>query len=315
MKKGKLFLAAALATTMGFHAAPAKADVSVHISLGGPRAVAYHPVYFPHYFYNAAYAPNLLFVPQLGFYVSVGLPYDLLFFNNIYYVYHGDHWYHSHYHRGPWVVVKHNRLPRHIRKHRWHKIRDYCDREYRKHHRHRWLKHRNHAYKERKRSIRSSPYYHAVHPRVHNAWAGKPDYERKDTYRERSGDERRKAYKARHEHERRKTHVARSKNERKKFFRTERGHKNNTVGKEHRRTKRWGISSGNRVAVHEKTTKTRRLEKPAGYRQKRLLAEKRNSSPDSRHYRVRTNRNSRMHDNYRKFEAERAGTRWTRVGD
>ena len=283
MKKGKLFLIAALVTTMGCQStAPAQADVNVHVSVGGPRAVAYHPVYYGNYFYNTAYAPNLLFVPQLGFYVSVGLPYDLLFFNNFYYVYHRNHWYHSHYYHGPWVVVKHNRLPRAIRKHRWHKIREYSNYEYRKAHKHRWLKHRHYVHKEKRKSIRNSAYYHSDQP-VHHHWKkvhkGKSDRERKKIYKVRSENERRKAYKIRTKPEKRIIH------------------------KERKKAKTWRNNADKRIVVKEKTTKTKRWIKQQDDPKKRRWADRGNKSRKETKVRPK------------KRDVERTIKRWSRVND
>ena len=173
MKKGnRILLAALTAAILGIQATPANAEVSLHISLGGPRAVACHPLYHHGYFYHTGYAPNLLFVPQLGFYVSIGLPFDLLFFDNFYYVYHSGYWYHSPYYYGPWKVVRHKRLPHSIRRHEWRTVRSYCDRQYKRHSRHhRWLDHPRHHKTVKRKSIRNSPYYHrnADHPRHYRA--------------------------------------------------------------------------------------------------------------------------------------------------
>ena len=303
MKKGKLFLAAALATTMGCQAAPAMADVNVHISLGGPRAVAYHPIYHGDYFYNAGYAPNLLFVPQLGFYVSMGLPYDLLFFNNFYYVFHSGHWYHSHYYNGPWAVVKHNRLPRAIKRHHWHNIRQYSDREYRRHHKHRWLKHHRHVYKERRKSIRNSAYYHPV-PR-HKVYKGKSGHERREFYRERSDDDRRKAYRVRHEKERRRAYKVRAERERKKSYKTRTNPDKRRVYKELKKTKTWSKEGSKRVVVTEKTTKTKRWAKQYDNRKERRWADR----GDNKRLK------KEMKRKFREREAHRAVKRWARAND
>ena len=301
MKTGKLFLAAALATTMGCQSAPAVADVDVHISLGGPRAIAYHPIYHSDYFYNAGYAPNLLFVPQLGFYVSVGLPYDLLFFDNFYYVYHNDHWYHSQYYRGPWVVVKHNRLPRAIKKHRWHTIRDYCDREYRRHNKHRWLKHRNEVYKENRRGIRSSAFYHAA---PHNS---------QKVYREKTERERQKAYMI-SEHERRKAYRVRSEKERRKTYKVRSEPEKRFIYKEQKKTKTWRKNPDERVVVKEQTTTTKRWikrEDNAGRKDKHWVENKANSS-ENHYIRRRDRSHSEKKVYHKKAVVERENRRWTR---
>ncbi len=234
----QLLVAALLATTMGLQHAPALADVNIHISLDQPRAVAYHPVYDQDYFYDAAFLPALLFVPQLGFYVSVGQPFDMLFINNYYYITHGKRWYRSRHHYGPWKSVRYKRLPRAIRKHAWHTIRYYGDREYRRHDRHRWLKHRHMIRKAHRKSIRESAYYYdddrlRKHPRK--------------AYRQRLERERRKAYREGRRDERRSYRIRQEKEQRRAYREKER--------KVRRR------NSGEHIIVHEKTTKTRHWRK------------------------------------------------------
>lgn len=289
MKTGKLFLVAAFATLMGCQSTPSVADVNAHISLGGPRAIAYHPIYHSDYFYNAGYAPDLLFIPQLGFYVSVGLPYDLLFFNNFYYVYHSGYWYHSRYYRGPWAVVKHNRLPYVIRQHRWHKIRDYCNREYRSHNKHRWLKHRHEIYKEKRRSIRNSAYYHDTPRSSHKVYRGKIERERQKAYRIKSEHERRKAYKVRLENERKKAYKVRTEPEKRIIY------------KERKKTKTWRKNPDERIVVKEKTTKTKRWTKQENNRKEKRWADGENMS--------RVEKKGKHKDRAAEYKIKR----WTRI--
>lgn len=306
MKKGKLFLAAVLATTMGCQStAPAQADVSVHIGFGGPRAVAYHPVYYGDYFYNTAYAPNLLFIPQLGFYVSVGLPYDLLFFNNFYYVYHHNHWYHSHYYHGPWVVVKHNRLPHAIKKHRWHKIREYSNYEYRKAHKHRWLKHRHYVHKEKRKSIRNSAHYHPASRHSEKVYSRKSGYEERKFYKERTRDNRKKAYRNQPENKRRQAYKVRTERERKKTYRVKSEPEKRVIRTERKRTKTWRNTPGEQVVVKERTTKTKRWTKQKDNSKERYWAKKEN----------RNRFKGEMKRKFREREASRTAKRWARVKD
>ncbi|UZJ36633.1 MULTISPECIES: hypothetical protein [unclassified Prosthecochloris] len=307
MKKGTLFLVAALATTMGCQtAAPAQADVNVHIGFGGPRAIAYHPVYYGDYYYNAAYAPNLLYIPQLGFYASVGSPYDLLFFNNFYYVYHSGHWYNSHYYYGPWTVVKHNRLPYKIRKHRWHKIREYCNHEYRKSNKHRWLKHRHFVHKEKKKSIRNSAYYHSDRPAV-NRWKKAPDrnvdYKNKKSYKARSKNENRTAYKVRSERERNKAYKIRTDTE-KRFIRKEPG-----------KTKTWRKNPDKKIVVKEKTVKTKRWTKQNNDRKEKRFAENRGNTKEQRQFKKTNRPKNELKRKVSERKVERTIKRWGRTND
>ncbi|GAM09749.1 hypothetical protein OR1_02029 [Geobacter sp. OR-1] len=74
---------------------------------------------------------DFIYPPELGFYVGVGVPFDLFFLNNFYFTYRDGNWYRAPNHRGPWVTVERRHLPPGLRKHRLDRIRNYRDREYR----------------------------------------------------------------------------------------------------------------------------------------------------------------------------------------
>lgn len=74
---------------------------------------------------------DFIYPNELGFYVGVGVPFDLFFLNNFYFTYRDGYWYRAHNHRGPWVQVERRHLPYGIRKHKLDRIRHYRDREYR----------------------------------------------------------------------------------------------------------------------------------------------------------------------------------------
>ncbi len=158
MKK-RFLVTGIIVAALGLQAAPALADVNVYVNLNGPRPVAYHPINNSGYYYNMASLPNMLFVPQLGFYVAVGQPYDLLFLNNYYYISHGGQWYRARHFQGPWKFVRHAHLPRPFRAYKWKQIRTYCDREYRRSNARRWLKHHPAVHREIRREIRDRDYY------------------------------------------------------------------------------------------------------------------------------------------------------------
>jgi hypothetical protein len=89
-------------------------------------------------------APEFIYAPALGFHVSVGAPYDIVYIGNDYYLYNNGYYYRSHNYNGPWVGVEARRLPPGLRKHRYEDIRRFRDREYRRydrdreHYRGRW---------------------------------------------------------------------------------------------------------------------------------------------------------------------------------
>lgn len=74
---------------------------------------------------------DFIYPSQLGFYVGVGVPFDLFFLNNFYFTYRDGYWYRAHNHRGPWVEVQRRHLPPGLRKHKLDRIRYYRDHEYR----------------------------------------------------------------------------------------------------------------------------------------------------------------------------------------
>lgn len=74
---------------------------------------------------------DFVYPDPLGFYVAIGVPYDLFFLRGQYYLFRDNHWYRGAHHRGPWVEVKHRNLPPGLRKHKMERVHYYRDREYR----------------------------------------------------------------------------------------------------------------------------------------------------------------------------------------
>ncbi len=50
-------------------------------------------------------APQFVYSPQLGMYVAVGVPYDLVYTGSDYFYYYGGYWYRGPYYNGPWVFA------------------------------------------------------------------------------------------------------------------------------------------------------------------------------------------------------------------
>ena len=75
--------------------------------------------------------PDFIELPDQGFSVSVGSPYDIITYDNWYYINQNGSWYRSSDYRGPWIDINENALPSNIRRHRLEEIRGYRDREYR----------------------------------------------------------------------------------------------------------------------------------------------------------------------------------------
>lgn len=91
-------------------------------------------------------SPSFIYSPNLGFYVSVGLPYDVAYIDNGYYLNRGGYWYYGPSYGGPWSYVQARRLPRELHRHRYEQVRYYRDYEYRHfmrdrdHYRGRWYR-------------------------------------------------------------------------------------------------------------------------------------------------------------------------------
>lgn len=82
--------------------------------------------------------PDFIFLSKPGFYVSFNGPYDIVFYKNRYYIYRNGVWYRASHHRGPWVIVRGHDVPSRITRYRWHELKRYRDREYRRYDRRYW---------------------------------------------------------------------------------------------------------------------------------------------------------------------------------
>jgi hypothetical protein len=110
----------------------AQAEVNVNVQLGVPvrepprRVIVSAP---PSIRFETA--PLFVAPSQLGFYVGVDTPYDIIFSSDYYYLYYGNSWHSSRNYNGPWVGVPYRQLPPGVRRYRIEQIRSYRDREYR----------------------------------------------------------------------------------------------------------------------------------------------------------------------------------------
>ncbi|RQW77826.1 MAG: hypothetical protein EHM51_01120 [Geobacter sp.] len=73
---------------------------------------------------------NFIYPEALGFYVAVGVPYDLFYVRNNYYVFRDGRWLRASRSHGPWTVMKRRDLPPGLRRHQIERIRTYRDSEY-----------------------------------------------------------------------------------------------------------------------------------------------------------------------------------------
>jgi len=121
MKKS-IWLAAGIAgMLLGNPAADARGEVSIHI--GGREK--------PSFFLSTR--PDFISLSDYGFSISVGSPYDIILYRDLYYINQNGIWYCSPNYRGPWAIVRENRLPSRIKSRRWEDIRRTRDIEYRRH--------------------------------------------------------------------------------------------------------------------------------------------------------------------------------------
>lgn len=96
-----------------------------------PVVVTSPPVYQPEPYYDDVEEEVEFIYPQsLGFYVAVGVPYDLFYFNNVYFSFRDGRWFRSPSNRGGWVPVRYRELPSPLRRYRIERIREYRTREY-----------------------------------------------------------------------------------------------------------------------------------------------------------------------------------------
>ena len=120
MKKHILLVAGITGMLLGIPYTEAKASVNINISTRSS----------PSFIINSP--PSFIYLRTQGFSVSVGSPYDMVYYGNRYYIYNDGYWYRSYYYRGPWVLILDSGLPYQIRRHRWDDIRRYRDIEYRR---------------------------------------------------------------------------------------------------------------------------------------------------------------------------------------
>jgi hypothetical protein len=76
--------------------------------------------------------PRFIYSPELGFYVAVERPDDLVFVDGQYFLWGNGYWHRSRHYNGPWAVVKAGRVPRNLHRFGYEKIRRFRDDEYRR---------------------------------------------------------------------------------------------------------------------------------------------------------------------------------------
>lgn len=76
---------------------------------------------------------RFIYPDELGFYVAVGVPYELYYIGTSYYLFDEGHWLRAHSRRGPWITISYRELPVGLRQHRIERIRDYRQHSYTSH--------------------------------------------------------------------------------------------------------------------------------------------------------------------------------------
>ncbi|WP_243371719.1 hypothetical protein [Geotalea sp. SG265] len=135
-------------------------DMNINIGNGGGRTAVPVPVPVapaPPVDFVVDEPPEFIVPSALGFYVAVGVPYDMFYISNRYYVYRNNNWYYSPRYNGPWVVTSYRRLPPGLRRQKFERIRYIRDEEYRRyrgdedHYRGRHFRPDKHEMKERRK--------------------------------------------------------------------------------------------------------------------------------------------------------------------
>jgi len=73
---------------------------------------------------------DFVYPAQLGFYVAVGVPYDLFYVRNNYYLCRDGRWFRASGSHGPWVATRYRELPPGLRRHDMERIRAYRSAEH-----------------------------------------------------------------------------------------------------------------------------------------------------------------------------------------
>lgn len=77
-------------------------------------------------------APQFLYAPDLGMYVAVGVPYDLVYNGREYFSFYGGSWYRSAYYTGPWAFTPRSAYPPAFARYKVEHIRRFKEAEYKR---------------------------------------------------------------------------------------------------------------------------------------------------------------------------------------
>lgn len=105
-------------------------DLNIHLGNQPQQVIVREPAPPPPQVVVIEDDVNFIYPDSLGFYVAVGVPYDLFYVNSSYYVFRDGIWLRASSSRGPWMTMKSRDLPPGLRRHRIERIRAYRNEEY-----------------------------------------------------------------------------------------------------------------------------------------------------------------------------------------
>ena len=118
-------------TASAAHAGNVGIDLNVHLGDQPRTVIVPGPVSPPPPPYVSIGEDVHFILPgALGFYVAVGVPYDLFYTNNSYYLFRDGSWLRAPNSRGPWMIMSRRDLPPLLRRQRIERIRAYRNAEY-----------------------------------------------------------------------------------------------------------------------------------------------------------------------------------------
>jgi hypothetical protein len=113
-------LGLSLVVAMALASPPAWAGVDIDVNIGIPLPP---PI-------EVEAPPAMVYLPEPGVYVAVGIPFDLFFIGGTYYYSHGGYWYGSRGYNGPWVHMGDRSIPRGLRRYKVERLHQFREREF-----------------------------------------------------------------------------------------------------------------------------------------------------------------------------------------
>ena len=106
-------------------------DLNIHLGNQPQQVIVREPVAAPPVpVVSIEEDVDFVYPEDLGFYVAVGVPYDLFYVRNNYYLFRDGRWLRASRSRGPWVVMQRRDLPPGLRRQKLERIRAFRNAEY-----------------------------------------------------------------------------------------------------------------------------------------------------------------------------------------